>query len=133
MWRSLDIKVMALDRHKNGSTRIVNSTRLMIVFLLRVMVLNKQILPYYKLQIIVFTVPATVLSMLMLSFSFSYVVFLSGRNLCLILCLFVHWRLRSKYQEVAISLTYSTPPHGCDCPDLNFQRHISRLFICSVS
>jgi len=55
--------------HQNIILNLLNLS-VMIVFLLRVMVLNKQILPYYKIQIIVFTDPATALSMFMLSFKF---------------------------------------------------------------
>ena len=150
MWRSLDIKVMTLDRHKNGSTRILNSTRLkyvistfvsvMIVFLLRVMVHNKQILPYYKMQIIGFIDLATTLSIFMLSFKFAIQCRLfEWKRICAVLlismflCVWPFVIQCIKKERVVITLTYSTLPRGCACPDLNFQRHISRLFICSVS
>jgi len=69
----------------------------MIVFLLRVMVINKQILPYYNMQIIVFIDPATALSMFMLSFKFVIQCLLFEWKqicaVCLIVCFYVYCRL----------------------------------------
>ena len=46
-------------------------------------------------------------------------------------------RWKSNYQEgrVGVPLTNLTPQHFCDCPkpELDFQRHISWSFLCSLS